>query len=232
MTDAEPDPGDLTGRAYRGLAIFIAAMAILLFLPAWTLAWWPAWLYLAVFAGVTFATTAYFLKHDRELVRHRMNVGPIAEKEPRQKMIQSLLSLVMVLFFVVPALDRHFGWSSVPPVIVLAADVVFVLGYWVIFRTLLENSFASSIIEVRQGQRVISTGPYAVVRHPMYAGALLMFLATPIALGSWWGLLVLILAIAGIASRLLDEERFLVRDLPGYEDYRRTTPYRLVPLVW
>jgi len=232
MERVEGGGSDLTWRAYRGLAIFIIAMAVFLFLPAWTLAWWQAWLYLAVFTAATVATTMYFLTHDRELVRHRMSAGPTAEKEPRQKAIQSLLSVVMILFFVVPALDRRFAWSSVPTVLILVADVAFVVGYGIIFRTLLENSFASSIVEVREGQRVIATGPYAIVRHPMYAGALLMFLATPIALGSWWASLVMIPAIGGIAWRLIDEERFLLRDLPGYADYRRSTPYRLVPLVW
>jgi protein-S-isoprenylcysteine O-methyltransferase Ste14 len=223
---------DLTRRAFKGLAILIAALAVSVFLPALTLAWWQAWLYLSVFAGATFAITAYLLEHDPELVAHRLRAGPTAEREPRQKLIQGILSVAFVLLFIVPGLDHFFGWSRVPNAVALTADVAVAVGFWIVFRTFLENSFASSIIEVREGQRVITTGPYAIVRHPMYAGALLLLAATPLALGSWWGLILLIPAIAGIIWRLIDEERFLVSGLSGYAEYCRATPYRLIPAIW
>jgi protein-S-isoprenylcysteine O-methyltransferase Ste14 len=232
MTKVSNDPNDLNRRSYKSLAIFIAALAVCLFLPALTLAWWQAWLYLVVFGGATFATTAYLLKHDPELVAHRLRAGPTAEREPRQKIIQGVLGVVFILLFVVPGLDHLFGWSEVPTPVALAADGAVAVGFWIVFRTFTENSFASSIVEVREGQRVVTTGPYAVVRHPMYAGAIMLLLATPLALGSWWGLILVVPAIAGIAWRLLDEERFLVRDLAGYDAYRRATRYRLVPMVW
>ena len=226
------DATDLRRRAYKGLAFLIAALAVCIFLPALTLAWWQAWLYLGVFAGATYVTTAYLLKHDPELVEHRLRAGPTAEREPRQKLIQGVLGIVFILLFVVPGLDHLFGWSRVPTAVVMAADVAVAVGFWIVFCTFLENSFASSIVEVREGQRVITTGPYAVVRHPMYAGALLLLLATPPALGSWWGLILVIPVIGGIALQLLDEERFLVRNLTGYAEYCRSTRHRLVPMVW
>jgi protein-S-isoprenylcysteine O-methyltransferase Ste14 len=232
MGDAPRDRNRLRRRAYRSVAIFIVVLAVCLFLPALTLAWWQAWTYVLVFAGTAFAATLYLLEHAPELVAHRLRAGPTAEKEPQQKRIQGVLSVVFVLLLIVPGLDHLFGWSRLPNAVVLAADVVVVVGFWIVFRTFQENSFASSIVEVREGQRVVTTGPYAVVRHPMYAGALLLILVTPLALGSWWGLSLLVPAVAGIVWRLLEEERFLVRELPGYADYRWATRYRWVPLIW
>src|SRR4051794_23538346 len=136
---------DLNRRSYKRLATFIAALAVCIFLPALTLAWWQGWLYLAVFAGATFATTAYLLKHDPELVAHRLSAGPTAEREPRQKTIQGVLSVVFILLFVVPGLDHLFGWSDAPNLVVLLADIAVAAGFWIVFRTFTENSFASSI---------------------------------------------------------------------------------------
>ena len=226
------DQDDLKRRAYKGLAIFLVVLAALVFLPALTLAWWQAWLYFAIFAAATFAITAYFLKYDPELVAHRMSAGPTAEKEPRQKLIQGILGFVVILLFIAPGLDRLFGWSRVPDWIAILADIAVAAGFWIMFRAFQENSYAASIIEMREGQRVVTTGPYAVVRHPMYAGALLLFAGTPLALGSWWGLILAVLAIGGVVWRLLDEEEFLIRRLPGYDEYRRQNRYRLVPPIW
>jgi protein-S-isoprenylcysteine O-methyltransferase Ste14 len=133
---------------------------------------------------------------------------------------------------VVPGIERHFRPSRIPVPVVLAADAVIALGFLIIFFTFRENSHASTVIEVSANQQVISTGPYAHVRHPMYSGANLMFLATPFALGSLWALVPALLLVAVIVARLLDEERFLSKNLPGYDEYRRTVRYRLVPHVW
>ena len=154
----QDDRGDLRRKAFRGLAILIGALAVCLFLPALTLAWWQAWLYLLIFAGATFATTAYLLEHDPELVAHRLRAGPTAEREPRQKLIQGVLSVVFVLLLIVPGLDHLFRWSHVPNAVVFAADAAVAVGFWIVFRTFRENSFASSIIEVRDGQRVVTSG--------------------------------------------------------------------------
>ncbi len=223
---------DLSRRAYKGLAIFIVVLAVCLFVPALTLAWWQAWLYLALFAAGTLAITAYCLKHDPDLVVHRMSAGPTAEREPRQKLIQGVLGVVLLVLFIEPGLDRLFGWSNVPAWLAILADIAVAASFGIMFRTFQENSYAASIVEIREGQRVVTSGPYAVVRHPMYAGALLLFAGTPLALGSWWGLILGGLAIAGLVWRLLDEEAFLVNHLPGYDEYRKQNRYRLVPLVW
>jgi protein-S-isoprenylcysteine O-methyltransferase Ste14 len=133
---------------------------------------------------------------------------------------------------VVPALDFRFGWSAVPLGVVVAGDILVVIGFYFISRVYRENTFASATIEVTSGQTVISTGPYAIVRHPMYASALLYLLGTPLALGSYWGLVVVAAMLPFLLWRLLDEERLLAQNLPGYTEYQQQVRQRLVPFVW
>jgi len=223
---------DLVRETVVRTAWFIGILAVALFLPALTLAWWQAWLYLIVFSASCIASTAYLLKHDPQLVARRLRAGPQAEKEPTQKIIQTVMAALFVLLFVFPGLDHLFGWSRVPAWVSLVANLGVVVGFVVIFFVFRANSFAASTIEVSDQQRVIATGPYAIVRHPMYAGALLMLACTPPALGSWWGLVLIVPVIGALAWRLIDEERFLVANLPGYAAYREQTRYRLVPGVW
>jgi len=149
-----------------------------------------------------------------------------------QKIVQAVASIVFLADFAVPALDRRYGWSPTPAWASLAGDLMMVLGFIIVFEVFKANSFTSGIIEVAENQKVISTGPYAVVRHPMYSGALIMLFGIPLALGSWWGMLINIPMTAAIVWRLLDEEQFLVEKLPGYTEYRGTVKYRLVPLMW
>jgi protein-S-isoprenylcysteine O-methyltransferase Ste14 len=185
-----------------------------------------------LFGACCLVLTLYFLRRDPSLVERRMNVGPVAERERKQKVIQSFAAVLVCALFVVSALDHRFGWPSLTWPVVLVGDAFVLLGFYAFFRTFRENSFASSIIEVGSDQRVIDTGPYAWVRHPMYAGALLLFFATPPALDSWWGFVPAALLAAVIVWRLLDEEAYLARNLPGYDDYRRKVRWRLVPGVW
>jgi len=224
--------GDLARETIVRTAWFIGILAVALFLPALTLAWWQAWVYLAAFSASCIVSTAYFLKHDPALVARRLRAGPQAEKEPTQKVIQTVMAGTFILLFVFPGLDRLFGWSRVPAWISLAADLGVVIGFVIIFYVFKANSFAASTIEIGDQQRVVTTGPYAIVRHPMYAGALLMLASTPLALGSWWGLLLIVPVVGALAWRLIDEERFLVANLPGYAAYRGQTRYRLVPGLW
>jgi protein-S-isoprenylcysteine O-methyltransferase Ste14 len=144
----------------------------------------------------------------------------------------SFASLAFIGLLIVPALDRRFASSQMPSAMALAGDVIFLLGWVAIFFVFRENSFASATVELALDQRVISTGPYALVRHPMYAGGLVMLLGIPIALGSWWGLLVIVAMIPALIWRLIDEERFLARNLPGYAEYQRKLRYRLIPMIW
>jgi protein-S-isoprenylcysteine O-methyltransferase Ste14 len=223
---------DLGRRATEGTLLFIVALWLLIFLPAGSLAYWQGWLFWAHFSIWSAAGAWYFVKHDPALVQRRLRAGPGAEREPAQKRIQLFLTIVMCALFVVSALDHRFGWSGVPRAIVIAGNLLVAVGYRFVFLVLRENSFAASTIEVAPDQKVISTGPYALVRHPMYSGALLMFAGVPLALGSWWGLVPFILLVPGIVARLEEEEAYLVRNLPGYEAYRNTVRWRLLPGVW
>jgi|ERR1700674_1048579 protein-S-isoprenylcysteine O-methyltransferase Ste14 len=222
----------LARKTLRGFAQLIAGLGILLLAPAWTLDFWQAWVYLFVFAAASALITAYLWEKDPQLLERRVNAGPGAEKAKGQKRIQILASLVFIGVFVLSSLDRRFAWSDVPFLAVIAGDVLVALGFLIIFIVFRENTFAASTIEVAPDQKVISTGPYAIVRHPMYSGALVMLFGTPLALGSWWGLAMFVPMLFTIAWRLLDEERFLARSLSGYEAYCRKVQYRLVPLVW
>jgi len=214
------------------MVLFTLASAVLLFLPAWTPAYWQAWLFLVLFTALCLAGLFYFIRHDPDLVERRLAGGPAAEQERSQRIIMTGLSACIALIYVVPGFDRHFHWSSVPVAVVLLGDLSVVVGFLAIFRVLAENTYASSRVETSAGQTVIATGPYAHVRHPMYAAALIMFGAMPFALGSYWALLVMVPMVGLLICRLLDEERVLRRDLPGYTDYCRTVRYRLVPGLW
>jgi protein-S-isoprenylcysteine O-methyltransferase Ste14 len=218
-------------KAFGGLLFLLLAMAALLFIPAWTLDFWQAWTFLAVYFASSLAITLYLMKKDPKLLERRMSGGPTAEKETTQKIIMCFASLGFIGLLVAPALDHRFAWSHVPPYAVLAGDVLVVLGWLAIFFVFKENTFTSATIELAPDQKVISTGPYALVRHPMYAGASVMLFGIPIALGSWWGLLVSIAMMPALIWRLIDEEKFLARNLPGYVEYQKKVPYRLIPLI-
>ena len=219
-------------KAFRALLFLLLFMAALLFVPAWTLDYWQAWTFLAVFFLSSLAITLYLMKKDPKLLERRMSGGPSAEKVATQRIIMSLASLGFICLTVFPALDHRFAWSHMSPYAALAGDLLVVLGYLVVFFVFKENTFSSATIELAPGQEVISTGPYALVRHPMYAGALVLLAGIPIALGSWWGLLVLIAMLPALIWRLLDEEKFLVKNLPGYIEYQKEVRYRLIPLLW
>jgi protein-S-isoprenylcysteine O-methyltransferase Ste14 len=219
-------------RAFVGLAILFLVMAALLFLSAGTLHYWQAWTYLAVYFGASIAITLYLMQKDPELLARRMSGGPFAEKEPAQRIIMSITSLGFVALAIVPALDRRFGWSDVPVYAVALGDAVMLLGWLGIYFVFRENSFAAATIQSSAEQRVISTGPYAWVRHPMYAAALVMLLGISPALGSWWGIPIVIAILPALIWRLEDEERFLVRNLPGYPEYQGRVRHRLLPFVW
>ncbi|MBO0765720.1 MAG: isoprenylcysteine carboxylmethyltransferase family protein [Hyphomicrobiaceae bacterium] len=228
---ASPGAG-LAKRATKGTLFFVGALWLLIFLPAGSLAYWQGWLFWAHFALWSGAAGWYFLQRDPALVQRRLRAGPAAEKEPTQKRIQLALAIVFCALFVVSALDGRFGWSAASWPVVLAGNLLVAAGYLFVFLVLRENSFAASTIEVSPDQTVISTGPYALVRHPMYAGALLMFAGVPLALASWWGLVPFGVLVGGLVARLQDEEAYLARNLPGYEAYRETVCWRLVPGVW
>jgi protein-S-isoprenylcysteine O-methyltransferase Ste14 len=219
-------------KAFAGLLLLFVAMAALLFIAAGTSDYWQAWIFLAVYFGSSLALTLYLMKEDPALLQRRMRGGPTAEKEPVQKIIMLITSLGFVGLLVVPALDHRFAWSQMPPHMALAGDVLVGAGLLAIFFVFRENSFTSATIELAPDQKVISSGPYALVRHPMYSGALVMLLGMPIALGSWWGVLVVVAMLPALIWRLLEEEKFLAENLAGYVAYQDSVRYRLLPWVW
>ncbi len=220
---------NLDTKAWLGLAFLLAVMGLVLFVPAGTLRYWQAWVYLALFTVAVGAITLYLMRNDRVLLERRISAGPEAEKETTQKAIQFFAQFAFLAVYLVSALDHRFSWSDMPTSAVIAGDVLAVLGLYIVFRVFKENTYTSAIIEVAKEQRLIASGPYAWVRHPMYSGALFFLLGTPMALGSWWGFLALIPIAAAILWRLLDEEKFLAKNLEGYTDYCTQVRWRLIP---
>src|SRR5215813_9746649 len=223
---------DLHARTIKAGVRGFIVLAFLIFLPAGTLRYWQGWAFLATFAVCSTALTVYMALYDEKLLERRLRSGPRAETRTSQKIIIAFIMLGSIAFLVFPVLDHRFGWSPVPPYASIIGNGLIVLGYLFIFLVVRENSYAASTIQVAEGQRVISTGPYAWVRHPMYAGALLLIIGLPLALGSCWGLAVFIPSVAVLIARLSDEEQFLMRNLAGYDAYCRRVRFRLVPGVW
>jgi protein-S-isoprenylcysteine O-methyltransferase Ste14 len=219
-------------KAFVGLLFLFLAMAALLFIAAGTFDYWQAWTFLAVYFAWSLVISGYLIAKDPRLLERRMRGGPWAEKEPVQRIIMMFTSLGFIGLLAIPALDHRLGWSQMPAYAALAGDGFVAIGWLAIFLVFKENSFASATIELAADQTVISTGPYAHVRHPMYSGALVMLLGIPIALGSWWGVLVIAAILPALAWRLLDEEKFLARNLPGYVGYQDSVRYRLIPWIW
>jgi protein-S-isoprenylcysteine O-methyltransferase Ste14 len=202
-----------------------------LFVPAWTFRFWQAWVYLIVSLGAGATILAYLRRADPKLLERRLR-GPAAEKETSQKLLQVAAAMVFAGTIVLSALDHRFSWSHVPLFATIAGDALVVMCFIIIFLALRENTFAAANIAVEAGQNVVSTGPYAIVRHPYYLGLLVWVFATPLALGSWWGPLMLFPMAFVIAWRIGYEERFLREHLRGYVDYCQSVRYRLLPLVW
>jgi protein-S-isoprenylcysteine O-methyltransferase Ste14 len=223
---------DLSKKVFVGFLQLFIGLAVLLFLPAWTLDYWQAWIFLAVYSLSVLAVTLDLMKNDPKLLERRINANPGSEKRRNQKILNFLISKALILLVVVPVIDHRCAWSAVPLYGVAAGDVLVALGFLIGFFSFKENTFASAIIEIGTGQKVISSGPYALVRHPMYIGWLVTFSGVPLALGSWWGLFTILPVALVIVWRLLDEETFLAGNLPGYSEYQNRVRYRLVPFIW
>jgi protein-S-isoprenylcysteine O-methyltransferase Ste14 len=205
---------------------------VLTFVAAGTIHFWQGWLFWAVFMLSSSAMGIYLRLVDPALLARRMKAGPQAESRRREKVIMMLTIAAFYALAVVPGLDHRFGWSRVPDLIVIIANVLILVAFALFIVVLRANTYAASTITVEAGQRVISTGPYAIVRHPMYAGGVLLILATPIAMASWWGLIPAIAAAPLLIARIFDEESALIAELPSYDAYCRTVPFRLVPGLW
>jgi len=214
-------------KVYLTPIVLMLLMYVIIFLPAGSFRFWQGWIWWLGFSILTVFITAYFMKKSPELLMRRTK---IKEKETTRRP-PAWLNLYF-LAFVIPGLDFHFHWSSVPFWVVIAANVVVFLGYIFIIIVFNENSYASTVVQVEQKQQVITTGPYTIVRHPMYLGLLLMLLLTPLALGSYWAIIPSLLCIPTLVFRIKGEEEVLLRDLPGYKEYCLKTRYRLIPPIW
>jgi len=223
----------MTKQLYIRLAtqslLFLLVTGALLFLPAGTFDYWEAWVFIAVFIACNIPLTIWVAINDPQLLERRMRAGPMAEKEKSQKIIMTIAFLAFAGEVVIPALDRRFGWSDVPTSVAILGNALIAISYVGFYFVFRENTYGAATIRVEENQRVISTGPYAVVRHPMYAAALVLMLGIPLALGSWWGLLAFALGVPALVWRIFDEERLLKRDLPGYAEYAQKAPFRLIP---
>ena len=219
-------------KSFLGLVFLVLVLALALFLSAGSLGFWQAWVFLAVWTLCVALITAYLAKYDQKLLASRTQAGPVAETQKVQQVIQGFASLFFIGLFIVPGLDFRFHWSAVPPLLSWIADGFVALGFFFVFLVFRENSYTSAVIEVADEQKVISSGPYSLVRHPMYAGASLLLLFAPLALGSWvaipfpWPLILV------VAVRALEEEKFLTKSLNGYAEYCQKVRYRLIPFIW
>ena len=218
--------------ALIGLLRLFVSLAVLVFLPAWTLHYWQGWVCLLVFFTSAVGITVSLAKNNPALLARRIKAGAKAETEKRQKVIQFFAAIAFVSLLVLSATDHRFGWSTVPLVVEIAGDLLIALGFGFVFWVFKVNSFTSGVIEVAPDQQLITSGPYAIVRHPMYLGSLVMLMGIPLSLDSFWGLLVIIFMTGVIVLRLLDEERFLAKNLAGYGPYMERVHYRLAPYIW
>lgn len=220
--------GRLALSSILGTAVFV----VLLFLPAGTLHYWQGWVFLLVFALSTWIPSIYLLRTNPAALERRMRAGPLSETRMLQKVVISIAFLSLLGMIVLSVLDHRFGWSSVPATVSLTGDVLVALGLGISMLVVIQNGYAAANVTVESGQKLASTGLYGVVRHPMYTGTVILMAGIPLALGSYWALVVVIPGLVVLALRIRDEEQLLNEELAGYDEYRKQVHYRLVPYVW
>lgn len=212
-------------RLFGGIFLFL----LIFLLPAGTWVYWQAWMYIGILFIPMLFVLAYFMKRDPALLERRMRMR---EERKEQRRIIQASGLFMVLAYLLPGFDIRYGWSNVPARVCITAAVVCFLAYFLVFRTMQVNSFLSRVIEVADGQKVVDTDVYGVVRHPMYVGMIVLYIASPLALGSYWAVIPALAIIPVIVARILDEETALETELHGYREYMQKVKYRLIPFVW
>ncbi|MBQ8683659.1 MAG: isoprenylcysteine carboxylmethyltransferase family protein [Clostridia bacterium] len=218
--------------ALNGLGKYLAGLVLvglLLFLPAGTWRYSGAWLFIGLLFGPMLILGLVLLLKSPTLLKKRLSAK---EKEGAQRGVVGVSALLFTVGFIVAGLDFRFGWSAVPTWAVCIASAVFLLAYLLYAEVMRENAYLSRTVEVQEGQKVIDTGLYGVVRHPMYLATSLLFLSMPVVLGSWYALAVFALFPLLLAVRIRSEEAMLVRDLPGYAEYRQRVRYRMLPYLW
>jgi len=209
--------------------VAVVTTAVLIFLSAGTLAYWQGWIFMALFSIPMALIMVYLFKCSPELLKKRLDTK---EKKTGQGILAKLFYITVCLTFIISGLDKRYSWSSVPFAVVIASEILFLAGFLFLFLVFKENKYLAHTVVVTQDQQVVATGPYAIVRHPMYLSELIMFIFVPMSLGSYWGIIPNILLIVLLGVRILTEEQVLLGELKGYSDYVQKTRYRLIPLVW
>lgn len=204
-------------------------VALLIFLPAGTLAYGGGWLLVGLLFGPMFIAGLVMLRKSPEFFKKRLDGK---EKQATQKGVVALSGLMFIAGFVVAGLDYRFGWSNMPVPVTVVASVLFLAAYVLYAEVMRENAYLSRTIKVEEGQKVVDTGLYGIVRHPMYMATLLLFIMIPIVLGSWYALIPFAFYPAIIIARLKDEEELLTKELPGYAEYKQKVKYRILPFIW
>lgn len=207
--------------------ILTVIMWVILFIPAWTMKFWQAWILWSGFSIITFSITAYFINKNPEFLARRTK-----GKEENIKKKSPLFLKLYYIGFILPGIDFRFNWSNEPLWIVILSNVIVFASYIFIFYVFKQNSYASTTIQVEDNQNVISSGPYSIIRHPMYLGMILMSLFIPLALGSYYSLIPMLLIIPITVMRVKNEEEILLRELKGYRAYCSKTKYRVIPFIW
>lgn len=223
-----PNSLRVTLSSLASLVVFM----LLLFWPAGTLDYWQGWAFLGVFAVVSLVPTLYLGRVDPATVERRMHAEPAAESRPVQKAVVVGIVVSFGAMLVVSALDRRFGWSTVPAAVCVLGLVMVAVGLGMSMLVVIQNRYAAANIVVEKDQPLVTTGLYGIVRHPMYSGSVVMMIGMPLALGSYWALLVTVAALLLLVIRIVDEEKMLAQELAGYRDYMQKVHYRLVPLAW
>jgi protein-S-isoprenylcysteine O-methyltransferase Ste14 len=216
----------------RSSVLGTLALGALVFIPAGTLNYWQGWAYFGTAISASALYTIYLVKHDPALLQRRQQVGPSHEKEPAQKIIVLFIFAAFVTLIVLPPLDYRLGWSLVPWYVSVIGVALVALSFYFFYLVSKINTYAAANVRVEKGQRIVDTGVYGLVRHPMYFGTLFLIVGTPLALGSWWTLLLTPAFLLLLYFRIASEEKVLMRDLAGYAEYQRKVRYRLIPFIW
>jgi len=223
---------DIKGLKFIVISRFILVFVFLglaFFLTAGTFNYWQAWAYIVILFIPMLTFLLYMFKHDPKFLERRMRTR---EKRKQQKIIQLVGLAPFLLVYILPGLDKRFGWSKVPEGLSIAGLAMVLFGYLMILYVFLTNSYASRVVEVEKEQKVITTGPYSIVRHPMYTGTIFFYGVTPLALGSYWGMIFTVFIVIILVFRIVDEEKELIENLEGYREYTQKVKYRLIPGLW
>lgn len=220
------------GKGAISAALGLLAFGLMLFLPAGTFHYWQAWAFLAVFALSTWIPSIYLMRTNPAALERRMRAGPFAETRTLQRIVIAVMCICFPAMLVISALDHRFGWSSVPATVSVVGDILVAIGLGIAMLVIIQNGYAAANVTVEDGQQLVSSGLYGLVRHPMYSGNVILLVGVPLALGSYWGLVFVIPGLIVLALRIRDEEELLGQELDGYSEYSGRVQYRLVPYVW